>query len=84
MLYNYNWFLQDIFYLIYLTNQMEIFVCLFVCLLWLRDVEDKLKLSETFYFQHKILFPDKSIPTTRTLVDFLEMKVEFGIEEAEI
>ena len=44
----------------------------------------QMELSETFYFQHKIQFPDKSIPITCTLVDFLEMKVEFGIEEAEI
>lgn len=39
----------------------------------------QIELSVTFYIQNKTSFLDKNIPNT-----FLDMKVEVGIEEAEI
>lgn len=44
----------------------------------------QIELSVTFYIQHKTSFPVKNIPNTFMLVDFLDMKVEVCIEEAEI
>lgn len=44
----------------------------------------QIELSVTFYIQHKTSFPDKNIPNTFMLVDFLDMKEEVRIEEAEI
>ena len=68
ILYNYNWFLQEI-----LRRKFERFFFLIAT-----------TKRNLLFSTYNLVSGQKNIPNTFTLVDFLDMKVELGIENAEI